>query len=250
MIHKKYLEYLGLSEKEATIYIELLRADTLSGIALCRRTEIKKATVYVILASLISKKLVKEVKVGKRIHYCAESPDQFKEMFEQKSKEMETQLKKVNEIVNELKAIERYVGERPIVRFYEGKEALRESIDEYVAQAGYSPGDDYGIYSYDRIEKILSKRDVEEVDEKRIKNNIKFKVIYSGGNKYMESRPNQELIKIAQDQFPIESEISIFNDEVLIHTFGKDVHGISIKSREFSTTMKSIIDYIFSMQKP
>ncbi len=247
MIQKKYLEYLGLSEKEATIYMELLRADTLSGIELCRRTDIKKATVYVILESLISKDLIKEVNVGKRVHYCAESPDRFKEIFEQKKNNMELQLKKVNEIVNELKSIERHVGERPIVRFYEGKEAVRESIDDYVAQTGFSPGDDYGIYSYDRIEQILSKKDIEEIDKKRIQTNTKFKAIYSGSNKYMESRENQELIKIAQDQFPIECDISIFNDEVLIHTFGKDIFGISIKNKEFSTTMKSILDYIFSM---
>jgi predicted transcriptional regulator len=249
MIHKKHLEYLGLSEKEATVYVELLRSNSLSGIELSRATNIKKATVYLIIESLVSKDLVKEIKVGKRIHFKAESPDQFKVMFDKKKYELESQMKNIQEIIFELKSIERKVGEKPSITYYEGKEAVRESIHEYTGQIGYSPGDDYGIYSYDLIEKIFSKKDIEDIDKKRIENNVKFRAIYTGGNKFIPNKTNQELIKIAQDKFPIESEILIFNDEVKIHTLGKDVFGMSIKNKEFATTMKSLIDYVFSLRK-
>jgi predicted transcriptional regulator len=249
MIHKKHLEYLGLSEKEAVVYIELLRSDSLSGIELSRATNIKKATVYLIIDSLISKSLIREIKVGKRIHFKAESPDQFKVIFDKKKYELESQMKNIQEIIFELKSVERKVGQKPSVTYYEGKEAVRESLHEYTGQMGYSPGDDYGIYSYDLIEKIFSKKDIEDIDNKRIENNVKFKAIYTGGNKFIPNKSNQELIKIAQDKFPIESEILIFNDEVRIHTLGKDIFGIAIKNKEFATTMKSLIDYIFSLRK-
>ncbi len=248
MIHKKHLEYLGLSEKEAMVYIELLKSDILSGIEIARFAGVKKATVYVILESLISKNLIREIKVGKRIHFKAESPDQFKILFDQKKLELEMQMQKMQEIIFELKSIDRRVGQKPSVTYYEGKAAVKESIREYVGQIGFSPGNDYGIYSYDLIEKIFSKKDIEEIDSKRIATNTKFKAIYSGGNKHIESKQNQELIKIAQDKFPIESEILIFNDEVKIHTLGKDVFGISIKNKEFATTMKSLIEYVFSIR--
>lgn len=248
MIHKKYLEYLGLSDKEALLYIELLKSDSLSGIELSRNTGIKKATVYLIIDSLVSKDLIREIKVGKRIHFKAESPDQFKVIFDKKKYELESQMKNIQEIIFELKSIEKKVGTKPSVTYYEGKQAMKESIEEYVGQIGYSQGDDYGIYSYDLFEKIFSKKDIEEIDRKRIENNVKFKAIYTGGNKFIPNKPNQELIKIAQDMFPIESEILIFNDEVKIHTLGKDVFGISIKNKEFATTMKSLIEYVFSLR--
>lgn len=249
MIHKKYLEYLGLSDKEALVYIELLRSDSLSGIELSRNTGIKKATVYLIIESLVSKSLIREIKVGKRLHFKAESPDQLKVIFDKKKFELESQMRNIQEIIFELKSIEKKVGTKPSVTYYEGKEAVKSSIEEYVGQIGYSHGDDYGIYSYDLFEKIFSKRDIEEIDKKRIDNNVKFKAIYTGGNKFIPNKPNQELIKIAQDMFPIESEILIFNDEVKIHTLGKDVFGISIKNKEFATTMKSLIEYVFSLRK-
>lgn len=249
MIHKKHLEYLGLSDKEALVYIELLKSDSLSGIELSRNTGIKKATVYIIIDSLVSKDLIRQIKVGKRIHFKAESPDQFKVMFDKKKYELESQMKNIQEIIFELKSIEKKVGTKPSVTYYEGKQAMKESIEEYVGQIGYSQGDDYGIYSYDLFEKIFSKKDIEEIDRKRIENNINFKAIYTGGNKFIPNKSNQELIKIAQDMFPIESEILIFNDEVKIHTLGKDVFGISIKNKEFATTMKSLIEYVFSLRK-
>lgn len=249
MIHKKHLEYLGLSDKEALVYVELLKSDSLSGIELSRNTGIKKATIYLIIDSLVSKDLIRQIKVGKRIHFKAESPDQFKVMFDKKKYELESQMKNIQEIIFELKSIEKKVGTKPSVTYYEGKQAMKESIEEYVGQIGYSQGDDYGIYSYDLFEKIFSKKDIEEIDRKRIENNIKFKAIYTGGNKFIPNKPNQELIKIAQDMFPIESEILIFNDEVKIHTLGKDVFGISIKNKEFATTMKSLIEYVFSLRK-
>lgn len=248
MIHKKYLEYLGLSDKEALVYIELLKSDSLSGIELSRNTGIKKATVYLIIESLVSKSLIREIKVGKRLHFKAESPDQLKVIFDKKKFELESQMRNIQEIIFELKSIEKKVGTKPSVTYYEGKEAMKESIEEYVGQIGYSQGDDYGIYSYDLFEKIFSKRDIEEIDKKRIDNNVKFKAIYTGGNKFIPNKPNQELIKIAQDKFPIESEILIFNDEVKIHTLGKDVFGIAIKNKEFATTMKSLIEYVFSLR--
>lgn len=249
MILKKHLEYLGLSEKESLVYIELLKSDTLSGIEIARFADIKKATVYVVLESLIQKNLVREVKVGKRMHFKAESPDQFKVLFDQKKTELEYQIKKIQEIIFELKSVDRRVGSKPQVVYYEGKEAVRDSIHEYVGQIGFSPGDDYGIYSYDLIEKIFTKKDIEDIDKKRIEHNVKFKAIYTGGNKFIPSKVNQELIKIAQDKFPIQSEILVFNDEVKIHTLGKDVFGISIKNKEFATTMKSLIEYVFSLRK-
>lgn len=248
MIRLKYLEYLGLSEKEALVYFELLKSNVLSGIELSRETGLKKPTVYVILDSLMQKKMIKEVSVGKRVHYMAESPDVFMEILEKKQSELDKQFKKINDIIFELRSVERKPGERPVVKFFEGKEAVKESIHDFVSQVGYSPGDDYGVYSYDHAERIFTKQDIEEIDRRRIENNIKFKAIYSGGTKFIQGRENQELIKIAQDRFPLETDISIYGDEVLIHIYGKDLFGVSIKNKEFSTTMKSLLEYIFSFK--
>lgn len=242
----KYLEYLGLSEKEALIYLNLLKADSLSAIELSRITNIKKATTYIVIEELVKKNLVKEVQVGKRVHFQAESPEKFRTIYENKKNDVEEQLRRVDSIIAELKSVERKSGERPIIKFYEGKVAVKDEIAEYVKQEGFSEGEDFGIYSYDLMDKIFSKKDIENMDNARIKNNVRFNAIYTGTGKYYEKNKNQQLIKIDQEQFPITCDIGIFNDEVRIHTLGKDVFGIKIKNKEISTTLKSLIKYVFA----
>jgi sugar-specific transcriptional regulator TrmB len=246
MIKVKYLESLGLSEKEALVYLELLKSDVVSGIELSRETNLKKPTVYVILECLKKRNLIKEIRVGKRIHYMAESPDVLVEILDKQQDELDQKYKKAKEIIFELKSVERKPGQRPLVKFYEGKEAVKESISEFVSQVGFSPGNDYGIYAYDHAERTFTKSDIAEIDRRRIENNIKFKAIYSGNTKFLPSTENRELIKVAQDRFPLETDISIYGDEVLIHIYAKTVFGISIKNLEFSNTMKSLIEYVFS----
>lgn len=248
MIKIKYLESFGLTEKEALVYFELLKSDVMSGIEISRETKLKKATVYVVLESLKAKKLVKEVKVGKRIHFMSESPEVLRKVLDEKQADLDHQYKKIDEIIFELKSTERKIGQRPIVKFYEGKESVKQSIHEFVSQVGYSPGNDYGIYSYDHSEKTFTKQDIDEIDVRRIRNNIKFKALYSGSTKFIPSHGDRELIKIAQDKFPIDADISIYGNEVLIHTFGKTIFGISISSAEFANTMKSLIEYVFSLR--
>lgn len=248
MIAIKYLEYLGLSEKEAKVYTALLRTHALSGMDICRETGLKKPTVYVLLETLRDKKLIREIHVGKRLHFAAESPEVFRDAVEKKRIEIETQAKKINDIIFELKSMERKEGERPVVRFYEGKEAVKDAIREFVCQAGYSPGDDYGVYAYDSAEGFFGKKDLDEIDRRRLENNIKFKAVYSGDHKFIEAGEGRSLIKVAQDRFPLLSDISIFGDEVMIDILGKNAYGISVKNKEFATTMKSLIEYIFSCQ--
>jgi len=249
-LKKKYLEYLGLSDKEAMVYIELLRSDVMSGAKLAQATGIKKATIYLIIQSLVRKGIVKEVKVGKRVHYHAEPPEKFRQDYEDRQKLLERQLDTVNEIVMELNSIDRREGARPIIKHYEGDEAVKNEIQEHVSQKGFSPDIDYGIYSYDLMEKFFKKKDIDEIDLKRIQENVKFRAVYSGKTKHIEvNNKEQELMKVNQDEFPILCNISIYKDEVRFHTLGKKLFGVLIKNQEIATTLQSLIDYSFALRE-
>lgn len=248
-MHKKYLEYAGLSEKESEIYLALLKTGSVSAMELARKTSLKKSIVYLTLESLVKRGIVREVTVGKRVQYDAESPDVLRMVIQDKRNRVEEEAKRLETIISELKSIERDLGEQPVVQFYEGREAVKRAIDEYVTAEDFSSGKDYGIYSYDLLKKIFTDKDIKIIDEKRINNNIQFKAIYTGTDKVIEGDKNQELVKIDQDRFPILCDIGIFNDEVRIHTLGKKPYGIFIKNKELATTLKSIIEYVFAQKR-
>jgi sugar-specific transcriptional regulator TrmB len=251
-IHHKNLEYIGLTEKEARVYTSLLSVEKMQASNLARRTAIKQPTIYVILESLCRKHLVHQVQVGKRMYFVAESPEALRTIVENEHSEINKKIKQTEHIIASLKTIDMEEGQRPIVRFYEGKEALKKSIDEYVSTKNYSEEMDYGIYSYDLLPKIFNGKQLAEIESKRIQNNTRFRAIYSGVGKVLEGTTKlQELIKIDQERFPIECDIGIFNDEVRFHTAvkeGSSPSGILIKNKEIATTLKSMIEYIFSQK--
>lgn len=251
-MNQKKLEYIGLSEKEARVYIALLKLDKAQAVVLARKLSMKQPTIYVVLSSLVQKHLVQEVQVGKRTYFAAESPDALRVIAEKEKIAAETKLQRTDTIIAELKAVDKESGERPVVRFYEGKDAVKNSIDEYVAREEFSEGLDYGIYSYDLLPKIFNQKSLDEIERKRIQNNIRFRAIYSGAQKVLEKSSNlQEIIKVDQERFPIECDIGIFKDEVRFHTInntGASPSGIVIKNKEIATTLKSIIDYIFAIK--
>ncbi len=251
-MHQKNLEYLGLSEKEARVYFALLKVDKAQAVTLARKTGIKQPTVYVILESLVQKHLVKEIMIGKRISFEAESPDRLRNLVEKEKSEIDAKLTRVENVIAELKTVDKEDGERPVVRYFEGKDAMKLSVEEHVRREQFSEGMDYGIYSYDLLPKIFAAKDLVEIDRKRVANNIRFRAIYSGSTKVLESESKlQELIKVDQERFPILCDIGIFNDEVRFHTVitnGQSPSGIVIKNKEISTTLKSIIDYVFSLK--
>ena len=247
-MHKKYLEYAGLSEKEADVYLMLLKTKACSAIDISRKANLKKSIVYIILESLVKKGLVREVTVGKRVNYEAEAPNILRSFVQDKRNRFEEEARRIEVIIGELKTIEKDLGERPEVHFYEGREAIKNAVDEYVSLKGFSSGKDYGIYSYDLMNQIFTPKDIASIDQKRIDHNIVFKAIYTGSNKIIEGKANQDLIKIDQDRFPIHSDISIFNDEIRIHTLGKKPYGIFIKNKEIAITLKSLIEYIFAQK--
>lgn len=246
---KKYLEYFGFSDKEALIYVTLLRADNLSAHELMHVTGISKSTLYLAIETLKHRDFVREINLGKKVVFEAQSPDRLMDYIQSEKSRIADQEKRIVETIMELKTLDRLPREKPEVRFFEGKEGVKESVREFTSTEYFSERLDYGIYTYDLMDKIFSERDIEKFDEKRIEKNLRFKAIYSGVQKEIPRSKMQEAVKIDQNQFPIECDIGIFNDEVRFHTLGKNIWGVTIKNQEIATTLKSLIEYIFSMHQ-
>ncbi len=247
-MHKKYLEYAGLSEKEAVVYLSLLEAGAISAMEIVKKTDLKKSIVYLILEDLVKKNFVREVVSGKRVKYEAGPTEVFRDIIKNKQSQLAEEAKRIETVISELNTIEKDLGEKPTVRFFEGKDGVKHSIEEYVSMKNYSEGKDYDVYSYDVMEKVFSENDIKNIDEKRINKNVRFKAIYSGAGKIIHGDKDKEPIKIDQERFPLLCDIGVFENDVRIHTLGKKPYGIHIKSKELATTLKSLMEYIFAIK--
>ena len=64
---EKYLQDIGLNEKESKVYLALLAVDNSSVLDLSKKTELNRSTTYVVLETLAKKGLVSETTVGKKL---------------------------------------------------------------------------------------------------------------------------------------------------------------------------------------
>ena len=94
-MYEKELQHLGLSEKEARVYIASLElgADTAQHIA--QKATINRATTYVQIEALKKKGLMSEFEKGKKTLYVVESPDRLQSLLRVFEKELD--LKKAKE---------------------------------------------------------------------------------------------------------------------------------------------------------
>src|ERR1035437_1752533 len=104
---EKYLQEIGLTDKESTVYLALLQVDSASVLDLAKKTKINRSTTYVVLESLKKKGLVSETSVGKKTHYQAESPERLKTYVERQKVVFEERSKRLDDIIPELKATQR-----------------------------------------------------------------------------------------------------------------------------------------------
>src|SRR3989344_2832391 len=127
---EKYLQDLGLSDKEALIYLALLHVDSTTALDLSKKTKINRSTVYVVIDSLSKKGLVSETTVGKKTQFQAEPPERLETYIERRKAQFEEQSKRIKDVIPEIKSIQRDTGERPVVKYYDGVEGIISSAEE------------------------------------------------------------------------------------------------------------------------
>src|SRR3989344_1564256 len=96
---EKYLQEIGLNEKEAALYLALLQVDAASVIDLSKKTKINRSTVYVVLEGLMKKGLVSETQIGKKVHYQAEAPERLETFVERQKAIFEELQKRLKDII-------------------------------------------------------------------------------------------------------------------------------------------------------
>lgn len=245
---EKYLQDIGLSEKEAVIYLALLAVDNSSVLDLSKKTKLNRSTTYVILESLAKKGLVSETTVGKKTHYQAEPPERLETFVEQRKIMLDEQAKKLKDIIPQIKSTQRESGEKPIVKYYEGREGLVSLNEEFFAG---QPNNEtsYLVYSKDLIDEIFTKQEKDKYRAMRLGKNIKSKVLYTYKNGDIPSTVDGERVKIDENRYPISCDISICDDKIKIAILGKKLSGIFIKSKEFAETFRSIFSVGFDESK-
>lgn len=238
------LEKLGLSEKEAKVYLAALELGASSVQKIAQKAKINRATTYVILESLKKKGLTTSYEQGKKTFFSAEPPQRLELLVKNLEQEVNEKKSELVDILPQLKAIFNSSGNKPRVKFYEGKEGIVASRIE--SDSKLKPGTK--IYAFNNLDLLFSTiADVEENAQNRAKRDNPIDVIYTreaGPLKNANSTKEKRKTRfIPKDKFPFRATISIVPGiQVRIATYEDQYMGVIIEDSTIANAMKAIWD--------
>ncbi|MCX6745118.1 MAG: hypothetical protein NTX82_06360, partial [Candidatus Parcubacteria bacterium] len=118
----KQLQQIGLTEKEAKVYVGVLELGEATAQEVAQKTGLNRATIYVTLESLLEQHLVNRVDKQKKTLFCIEHPLQILDLLQKEKHDVEIRINLAKELMPELEMLEKVTGESAKVRFFEGKE--------------------------------------------------------------------------------------------------------------------------------
>lgn len=232
------LEKLGLSEKEALVYLAILEtAFGLSVALISKKTGVKRSTVYLALESLKKRGLVSMTRNRNRHVYIAEDP----RIFDEKIKEQGTYLQ---EILPELLSVINVLARKPQIRFFEGVEGIKEVYrdtlkqhdDEIMAWATDVIGEKFD--SQWLTEKYVPSRVAMKISSRVLAPNTPSLKDLAGDN--VSALRNLRLLP--SDEAPFFVEINLYGKRKMAIISFSEQFGIIIESTTIFETFKAIFE--------
>lgn len=247
---EKVLEKLGLSEKEARVYLALLGMGQATVQQIAKKAGVVRPTTYVILETLSKKGLATTVEKNSKVYFAAESPEQLRQFLSQQEREIATKFEELKQAMPELVSVFALSGERPTMRFYEGKDGVVASDGD--AFRSLKPGEE--IYSFTPIDELLNVYPdaLTNPPQHRLSYNIWTNVIYTRAKGKIAGWGSEASKRrarfLAKDKSQFASIITIVpNRRVQITSLEGRVFAVVIEDPTVANTLKAIWDLVWQI---
>lgn len=237
--HLSLLKDLGLTEKEARVYLATLELGSASVADIAARASIKRTSVYNFIDHLVGMGIIRQTVKNNRKEYQAAAPDTLLDIQQKRLKNLESRLP-------ELTALTNLSPEKPRIQYFEGTEQMQQIEREAVN----CKKELLVMWNRKRvIEQLGGPEYMEELDRQRRDKGIKIRLIavkeeetaFKGG----EGDATRE-IRYAPTGMDFPMGISIYDTgKVGYITSQKEKFGILIESKELEQTMRVLFESLW-----
>jgi sugar-specific transcriptional regulator TrmB len=132
-MYKEVLIRAGLTEEEARVYEILLEKGPQGAGELLKHVKpMKRGLLYKTLDRLAERDLVLQKDVRGKQQFIPQSPESLALLAKERAEEAKKTVTAFDAMLPELKAKHALSTERPVIRFFEGKEGLREIYEDHL----------------------------------------------------------------------------------------------------------------------
>lgn len=232
------LEQLGLSDKEAKLYLAVLELGEANIQQIAQKSGVKRTTAYDVINSLKEKRLLTEITKNKKSLFSAEDPRKLEGQLDEKKETLK-------KILPELLSITNLLDKKPTIKFYEGNEGIKEVYKDTLnypdqelqawvtaeAMTGFDVDWLENYYVKKRLEKKIWVRVIAPDAENIVKN-----------YKSTDEKSLRKTKLVSAEEFPFEVEINLYGkNRIAVMSFGEKI-GLIIESPKLYRTLKSIFE--------
>ncbi len=238
----KRLIELGLTQKEADVYLTLLQSGDATADQLAKSSKLNRSTTYVQIKQLTEYGLVSTFKRGKKTFFAAESPTNLLRILEQRKQQITHQENEVAQLVPELLKLFGSSVDRPVVRVFEGKEGLI-SMRNSMLDSGTK--EIKVAFSFDSMARIFNTDEMMAYSNKRAAKKIESQVIYKKVGEDIPTVPPQKIRRVDEDAYPFGADVYIYNDTVSFASTRDQIVGVSITNADIARTLRVLYDTVW-----
>jgi len=236
-MEKEILKGLGLNEREAQLYLSLIKERSSTASKLAKLAKVNRTTAYLELENLMKKGLVSYIIKNSKRYYRAASPIKFIEILDEKKKKFQNILPILRNLHSPAEQfnIEVYEGKEGIKTFYSD---IYKNCKEFFVLGATGKAVEVLKYSYPHF---LTKF---------MKKNIKEKALANLSSKKIMGKHPKTHFKIKYLPKNHEAKITtiIYSNKVAFQSLqDENIYVVIIKDKLMNQTYKSHFDLIWDL---
>lgn len=247
---KTILQKIGLTDKDANVYLACLELGTQPASVIAKRAGLKRPTTYLILESLLKRGLVSEYTGSNVKYFTAVEPQYLLSFVEKQRRELMAHQRELEQFIPQFQALTNPYSVSPKVKFYEGVEGIERVMEDTLT------AEKTGILTYSSIDRWFSREDLKQYIMHYGKRRIQEKRLPLRGividtplarNYITKDYPNSNEDLTQTRWFPkdisiFHNEINIYDNKIAICSIGHELLGVIIESREIAESQRSIFE--------
>lgn len=233
------LSKIGLNKNEVKVYLAALELGETTIARLSQKSEVKRSTVYLAIDSLKKQGLISLIKKGKKSFFIAEDPRKIE-------KKLEERKEAIARIMPELLSFSNVLDKKPKIRYFEGKEALKEIYNDILTY----PDREICAWFPDQLYWLKESYFDDYFIPKRLEKNIWVRTIAPEtkfNKKYLPLNEKQlrKMKLVSSEKYKIKVEIILYGKKKIGITSYKEELGLIIESEDMFEALQSIFDVMW-----
>lgn len=223
----KLLTELGLTPTETRVYLASMKLGPTSVQEIAKRAKLSRTATYDVIASLQERGLMSTFERGKKKFFAAEDPERAVAYFRGRVAQLEERVDLFTRSIDEMKMMAG--GERPVVRFFEGREALYTLFSDLVS---CNPKELLELSNVDKVYEDLDPAMLMDARKAMDTTKIKIRLLHKGDLR--NPRKGIEYCRLLPEFGDFAGEIWIYSNRVAFVEFVGKMVTVIIESQTFA----------------